>query len=136
MAEFVGTLAGREASQTDLDGLLQRLGPGIFEPKHYSAFFDDAPWAWPRELRDAEDFSLTAILSNDVSRYFELKKLRKSTDGLYLPVPRRFAKRRPNLGSFPRVADSSHYRSRFGFLDTPPPEIIGGSWEQALDDGE
>ena len=126
-SDFVDALAGREAGQVELERLLEQLAPGVFEPDRYSAFLDDGPWAWPRELRGTEEFSLTAILSGDLSRYFELKRLKKSVDGLYLPVPRRFAERHPRLGSFPRVADSLHYRSRFGFLDTPPPEIIGGS---------
>ena len=130
--EFVDSLAGCEVSQIELDALLERLGPAIFEPERYAAFLDDGPWASTRELRDALEFTVTSVLSDDISEYFELKKLKAPVDRLYLPVPRRFARRHPGLGPCPLVADSSHYRQLLGFLDTPPAEIPGGCNDQPL----
>ncbi len=134
--EFVDSLAGCEVKQVDLDVLLERLGPAIFEPERYAAFLDDGPWASTRELRDAVEFTVTSILSNDISEYFELKKLKAPVDRLYLPVPRRFARRHPRLGSFPLVADFGHYIPEFGFFEKPRPKIPGGCNDQPLPENE
>lgn len=124
--EFVNAVAGQTVSQVILEELLERLGPDAFEPERYAAFLENGPWAASREagLRDDNDFTVTAILSDDIPRYFELKKERKATDGLYVPVPRRFAQRHPRLGSFPLKAESAHYDPMFGFFDHPLEVIL------------
>lgn len=123
---FLGALNGSVASQYRLEELLERLGPDVFEPERYAAFLENGAWAASREaaLRDSNDFSVTAILSGDIPRYFELRSAKSAIDGLYLPVPRKFAQVRPRLGAFPQVADSAHYDPLFGFFDHPLEVIL------------
>ena len=119
--EFVNAVADRTVSQADLEKLLERFGPDAHETTRYAAFLENGPWAASREagLRDHTDFSVTAILSEDIPRYFELKKQKKARDGLYIPVPQRFARPHSRLGAFPQVAESSQYDPMFGFFDYP-----------------
>lgn len=124
--EFLKILASQTANQTMLEELLERLGPADHEPERYAAFLENGPWAAAREaaLRDTGDFSVTAILDEDIRRYFDLKSTKNPTDGLYLPVPRKFARQHPRLGRFPEVAESSHYDPMFGFFDHPLEVIL------------
>ncbi|MGA3115401.1 MAG: CRISPR-associated helicase Cas3' [Syntrophobacteraceae bacterium] len=124
--EFVNAVTGQTVSQADLGELLERLAPNAFEPERFAAFLQDGPWAASREagLRDDNDFSVTAILSDDIPRYLEMKKHRQATDGLYIPVPRRLARQRSRLGPFPQIAESSHYDPMFGFFDHPLEVIL------------
>lgn len=125
-ARFLSELEDKAASQVLLERLLEELGPLDVEPERYSAFLENGPWALAREqsLRDDNHASVSAILSTDVARYFALRKERASTDGLLIPVPRRFASTHPRMGRFPLVAESSHYDPLFGFLDHPLEKII------------
>ena len=125
-AAFLSELAGCEVNQLMLEKLLERLGPDACEAEKYSAFLENGPWAASREegLRDSNDFSVTAILNTDIGEYFRLKSEHRPTDGLYLPVPRKFAGQHPRLGRFPMTADSSRYDPLFGFFDHPLEVII------------
>ncbi len=125
-SDFTTAMAGRTVNQATLEELLEQFGTSTFEPERYAAFLENGPWAVSREsgLRDANDFSVTAILTEDVGRYFEMKRQQKATDGLYLPVPRKNARKHPRLGAFPQVAESSHYDPMFGFFDHPLEVIL------------
>lgn len=108
------------ASQSDLEGLLERCAPRAVEVERYAAFLESGPWAKAREesLREDDQFTEQAVLDCDIEEYLELRKENKPTDGLIISVPRRFAKPDVRLG-YLRVAPSSHYHPQYGFLNNP-----------------
>ncbi|MGO9690782.1 MAG: CRISPR-associated helicase Cas3' [Syntrophobacteraceae bacterium] len=122
--DFIGELDGKVANQQFLEELLEKYGPADIEFERYSAFLEDGIWASTRELRDANDSTINVLLETDLPDYFSLLKEGKSVDGLFLPVPRRFAKPHPKLGRFPQVAKSSHYHKEYGFFDHPLEGVI------------
>ena len=119
VGDFVAALDGRTVSQSELQELLECYGPAEVEVEKYAAFLESGPWAAAREetLREGADFLEPAILDADVDRYAELRKARKPTDGLFVPVPRRLIQ--GALGRWPPVARAAHYDRQYGFLDTP-----------------
>lgn len=107
-------------SQSDLQDLLDRHGPAQREVQRYTAFTKSGPWAMAREetLREDHDFTVPAILDHEVDKYMLLKGQGKPTEGLVVPVPRRFAQADDRLG-YLHLAPSSHYDRRYGFLERP-----------------
>jgi len=124
--KFLHEIGGRMVSQVALEDLLEQYGPNEQEIEKYSAFLESGPWARSREesLRDENEFTVNAILSDDIPLFFEMRNKKKLLDGLFISVPRRFAREHPRMGRFPLVAESSHYNPQFGFFDTPLEEII------------
>lgn len=123
---FLDALEGKKANQILLEELLEKYGATNLELERFSAFLENGPWAMARDanLRDEKDLTIEAVLSDDLPLYFELRQQRNPVDGLFIPVPRKFAKEYQKLGSFPRVAMSSHYHPEYGFFDHPLEEII------------
>lgn len=119
IAEFLAELKGNTVSQSAVSALLDKYGPSDEEIEQYSAFLKNGPWADSREqsLRDETDYTVNAILSDDVSDYFKLRNDKEPIDGLIVPVPKKFAKPHRNIGRFPLVAPSNCYDSKYGFLD-------------------
>lgn len=115
---FLKTIEGKTASQSDLEELLEQYGPAEVEVEKYAAFLESGPWAVAREesLRDENEFAVQAILDTDVERYFHLKQQSSSTDGLVVPVPRRFAHRDSRLRGY-WVAEGAKYSADYGFLN-------------------
>jgi CRISPR-associated endonuclease/helicase Cas3 len=124
--DFIKNVAGREVSQLYLEQLLEAYGPAEPELERYAAFLENGPWAKAREesLREESNYTVQAILSDDLEKYLEFRKQRQPTDALLLPVPRRWAEPCRRLGRFPLVAPASHYHRDFGFFDYPLEAII------------
>lgn len=117
---FLEAIDRKTVSQSELERLLEKFGPAEVEVEKYAAFLESGPWAVAREgsLRDENEFTVQAILDGDVERYLSLKRDRKPTDGLVVPLPRRFARRDTRLRGY-WIADSAHYSPKYGFLDIP-----------------
>ena len=125
-SEFLDEIAREPVSQSFLGELLERYGNAEKDQERYTAFIKNGPWAMAREhtLRDEHDFTVSAVLDSDLPRYFEMIKGCMPTDGLLVPVPRRFSREHSRLGRFPLIAEAIHYLPQYGFLDHPPEEII------------
>ncbi len=118
---FLKAVDGFDLSQSELANLLDILGPQEVEVEKYAAFLQSGPWAVAREesLRDANDFTVDAILETDVECYLKLKRLREPCDGLILPAPRKVVRRDPRLGKYPFIVDASLYSPQFGLSSKP-----------------
>jgi CRISPR-associated endonuclease/helicase Cas3 len=119
---FLEALHNRTVSQKELQILLEQYGPAEIEVEKYAAFLESGPWAVSREesLRDTNDYTVNAVLDKDLLTYFEMKKEKQATDGLFVPVPKRFAR----MDKFPPTAPSIYYRPEFGFFDFPVEVIL------------
>lgn len=127
--EFLSALDGKNVSQSYLDELLERYGINVKEVEKYAAFLKSGPWAESREMDivDHTDFTVQAILDQDMPKYFELRKGKRPTDGLLLPVPKypqTLTRQNASLGSFPLIASATHYSPEFGFFKFPLEVII------------
>jgi hypothetical protein len=60
-----------------------------------------------------------AILDGDVAEFVQLRQSDKPTDGLIVPVPRRFAQPDSRVGPRLRTAPADHYDERWGFMEKP-----------------
>jgi CRISPR-associated endonuclease/helicase Cas3 len=124
---FISALDDKEVSQNDLEELLERYGNNAREVERYTAFLGDRAWAQARALADIKETTVQAILNNDISRYFSLRKEKKPIDGLLVPVPKyppELTWRNEKIGSFPLVASSNNYNDQYGFMRFPPEVII------------
>ena len=124
---FISALDGKEASQNDLEELLERYGNNAREVERYTAFLGDRAWAQERALADIKETTVQAILNNDISQYFFLRREKKPIDGLLVPVPKyppELTWRNEKIGSFPLVASSNNYSDQYGFTRFPPEVII------------
>ena len=74
------------------------------------------------ELRDGEDYTVPAILDNDVDSFLSMETRHEPVDGLILNVPRKFARRDGRIKSYLSVAPSSHYDPQRGFCKEPLPK--------------
>lgn len=117
---FLESLDGREASQSDLQDLLEEFGPQAVEVERYAAFLEDGIWAKSREhpLREGQDYTVSAILDSDMDRYKALRRGGRPADGLVVPVPKRFAKPDSRLRGGLMLADGSRYDASLGYCDT------------------
>jgi CRISPR-associated endonuclease/helicase Cas3 len=116
---FIDELDNKEVSQTFLAEMLQKYAPVDIETEKYSAFLEDGPFAETRELRDEKDYTVSAIISEDISEYWKLRKEKKPIHGIILPVPKRFAEKHHKIGKFPLVAKGGDYEPEYGFLESP-----------------
>jgi len=124
---FISALDDKDVSQDDLEELLERYGNNAREVERYTAFLGDRAWAQARALADIKETTVQAILNNDISRYFSLRKEKKPIDGLLVPVPKyphELTWRNEKIGSFPLVASSNNYNDQYGFTRFPPEVII------------
>lgn len=127
--EFISSLNGKAVSQSDLDGLLEKYAVNTKEVEKYAAFLQSGPWAESREaaIVDYTDLTVQAILDQDIPDFFKLRKGKKPTDGLLLPVPKypqTLTRQNAGLGAFPLVASATHYSPEFGFFKFPLEVII------------
>lgn len=118
---FLEAVSNKTVSQQFLGQLLETYGPTEYEPERSAAFLENGPWAVAREesLRDTDNYTVDAILDDDLGEYLKLRKQKQSTDALIVPVPRRWGQHDSRLGRFPMVASSSHYDPDFGFFNYP-----------------
>lgn len=125
---FVDRLDRRDVSQYQLDQLHQELDPGEVEPAKLCPFLDSGAYAYGKEesFRDADDFTVPAILKADESAVLLALKRKEPIDGFLVPVPRWLATMTtPETSALPRwlgVAETSRYCSLTGFDGRPRPE--------------
>ena len=119
LREFAG---GRSVSQADLEQALECYGPKTPDIPKDSRFVESGPYALAGEesFRDSQEFTVPAVLDEDLPAFRELHAGRKPADGLIVPVPRRLARwGEPGLPSYVAVAPASHYHPYLGFCDEP-----------------
>lgn len=116
---FIAALAGKKFSQADLEAAMEQHHPFKREPERFSSFLESGYYAMSYAYREGEDFSVPAVLDAEIDAWLAAKKAGKPTDGLIVPVPRRFAKSNETLGRFLHAAPADHYHPDFGFLDNP-----------------
>lgn len=136
-AEFVESLvSARAVSQQQLEELLEDLSQRMpADGAGWVAFVENGFWSeGGGSFMEEDGWSVTAVLSEDLSDFRTLRTSRQPTDGLILPCPRNLARvvdketaRGYLLPRHVHVAPSAHYSSRWGLLNEPtarPPEII------------
>lgn len=123
---FAKLLDGKDISQKTLEILLEKYGPNEIEVEKYAAFLENGPWAQAREasLRDETDFTVTALLNEDISNFYKLRNRGEPVDGLFLSVPKKFAYEHSKIGKYPLGAPATHYDPQFGFFEHPVEEIL------------
>lgn len=119
-SDFIAAIQGDTVSQTRLEELLEQFGPNAPEPDRFAAFIEDGYWSrgGREDLRDGLDFSVPAILDEDIESFLQSIKHKKPTDGFVVPVPKQFAQSDPRLG-WMKSAPASHYNARYGFFKEP-----------------
>ncbi len=127
--DFLSALDGQTVNQERLEELLDKFGDSARETDRYTAFIKDRAWAQSREkeLADIKETSFQAILDRDISRYWQLRKEGKPTDGLLLPVPRfpeGLTWENERIGPFLRIASEVHYDPQYGFSKTSVVQIL------------
>ena len=119
--DFLDKIDGQCVSQLRLQELLEKYGPGEVEVERYTAFLESYAWAESREasLRDSDQFTVEAILDEDVEEYQRLMQERKPIDGLIVPVPRYLTQPDYKPNRYIRIAKASHYLPEYGFFNQP-----------------
>ncbi len=127
--EFVARLvAARAVSQQCLEALLEELSPRMpADGAGWVAFIENGFWSAGGESFMEEDgWSVTAVLTEDLSDFRALRAERQPTDGLLLPCPRSLAciaayetAREYLLPRYVHIACSAHYSERWGLLNEP-----------------
>ena len=112
--DFINALKGQTLSQADLDELLKKYGPHTYDAVKTSSFLNEALWAYPSTLRDINEFTVDAILDDDVEAFRKLKNEKKPTDGLILPVSKNEVTFNKSLGKC--IAPGNKYNPDYGYL--------------------
>lgn len=113
MAEVTG-----EVSQWDLAELLEKysLAEGFADGS--SSFVNGGYWAFSESFRDADDYSINALLNSDLDAVKALIDQKKAYDGYVLPIPRYMAikENRPNwMPRYLAIASHDYYCPKRGF---------------------
>lgn len=124
--DFIKELQGRTVSQNALAALFEELSDKNkkAEVDKYSAFLQSAPWASSHEhqLMETTDYTVQAILEQDLDAFYDLRRRRVPFDGLVLPAPKFPAQLTRSFSGLPaylRVAPTMHYDEHFGFFKSP-----------------
>ena len=116
---FVNALDGKVLSQTDLEALMEQYQIVQRDPERFSSFLESGCYAMSYPYREGEEFTVPAVLDSDVEAWRSAVGQGRPTDGLIVPVPRRFAASDSSLGKFLKRAPSNQYHPAYGFLDQP-----------------
>lgn len=120
---FINHLVHKGAvSQSDLEKAMNEFGSKEPVWERTASFFNSGPYAvsGDQQLRDIDDASVPAVLSDDIARFVELQSRHQPTDGLICPVPRPLARERnPSLPRWLAVAPGDHYSEWIGFCNWP-----------------
>jgi CRISPR-associated endonuclease/helicase Cas3 len=115
--EFLTGLDGREVCQAELSQAIEALDLGESDATGASSLFDSGYYAVPHDFRDLDEFARPCILSTDVERFLELKNAGSPTDGLIVPVPRKWAGATAiGMPPFLSIADATNYSETRGFV--------------------
>jgi len=121
---FVADLDGQEVSQARLEELLEVHCPAKMEGERYAAFLEDGAFASCGEpLRETGEYTVSAILTDDVGEYFHLKRGGLSVDGLMVPAPRWLSPDRLVQRDRLWRVDGALYDAGLGLLKAPKEEI-------------
>ncbi len=112
----------QDLSQLDLARLLDRHAADEVAPGSYTRFLHGGYYATPGEFRDANDFTLTAVLEDDLEEAKSKIDGRQRFDGLLIDIPRGAARPREDRpGWLPGHLGVAPGRPRYdpdlGFLD-------------------
>lgn len=115
---FLSRLDGRAVCQAELSEAIEALESDEADATGASSLFDSGYYALPHDFRDIDEFARPCVLSSDVEHFVQLSKRKQPTDGLIVPVPRRFATSGAERGlpPFLGVADAVHYSQTRGFV--------------------
>lgn len=105
-------------SHGDLATYRDRMPRRPFAEEGYAGFLDSGPYAMSRgeSFRDAEEFTVDAVLDDDVEDYLAARRARDpAAEGFIVPVPRRSARENQRLG-YLREAPRNAYDEHLGFL--------------------
>ena len=116
---FIHELDGRVFSQSELETTMAKHQSAFREPERFSSFLESGCYAMSFPYRVGEDFTVSAVLDNDIEDWCSAVKHGKPSDGLIVPVPNRYAESHSSLGRFLKVAPAAHYHPSFGFLNQP-----------------
>jgi len=126
---FVDHLLARNAriSQQDLNQYLEAMDTSLESlPTPWTAFINGGLYSPPASespFRDATEFTVDAVLSNDLAIYCQLQKMKDPrSDGYIVPVPRYLAQFNNRLNRGVMEAPSSQYSSEYGFQSAKVPE--------------
>jgi CRISPR-associated endonuclease/helicase Cas3 len=116
---FLDHLVGQRVGQSSLETALEAHLPACFEPQRYTPFTESGPFASSveQDFRDLEEFSVQAVLDEDVRRIAQKLQQRQPIDEFVLPVPR-FAcvgSASPPVPRYLRIAPGSQYCREVGF---------------------
>lgn len=87
----------------------------------FTGFVDSGWYAMARDdsFREDDEFTMDCVLDSDLDAYLQTRRSGTGqADGFVVPVPRGLAQPHQALGAHLRMAPSSHYDKRFGFLTT------------------
>lgn len=121
---------GQNVSQWDMNAYLESMDTGMKGlPKAWTAFIEEglySPHSSDAPFRDADDFTVDAVLSCDIPEYLALRKVRDpKCDGLVVPVPKYpQAKRNERLPQGLMEASNAHYSENFGFCKEEVPDYV------------
>jgi len=109
-----------ELSQRGLAEALERHAPRGPEARPRSPFVSSGYYATPGSLREENDYTVPAVLDQDLDELLELARTRRPFDGLLLPVPKRHGHvPDPRPGDLPRylqIAHGQYYSQSHGFV--------------------
>ncbi len=127
--EFAERLADMgEVSQRQLEDLLKDFSLRIpVDGAGWEAFIENRFWSEGGGSFTEEDgWSVSAVLTGDLSDYKALREAREPADGLILPCPKfltqpadKYTARAYNLPRYVRLTPSAHYSPCWGLLNEP-----------------
>ena len=125
--EFVRELADMgEVSQDKLENLLEEFSPRMpADGAGWEAFIENRFWSeGGGSFMDEDGWSVSSVLTGDLSRYKELRDAREPADGLILSCPKFLTQRSDkdtarayDLPRYVHLAPSSHYSPYWGLLN-------------------
>ena len=122
----------QNVSQWDLNAYLESMDTGMKDlPEAWTGFIKGglySPHSSDSPFRDADDFTVDAVLSCDIHEYLALRKAYDpKCDGLIVPVPKYQAKRNERLPQGFMEASNAHYSEDFGFCKEEVMDYVPGT---------
>jgi CRISPR-associated endonuclease/helicase Cas3 len=117
-SRFLAELNNRNVSQRDLALGLEKYALAERHASGSAAFIHGGYFATAGALRDSDDIGAPVVLDDDLDSLRSLRKQGKSTDGLRLTVPKKYARpaEGPGLPLWLKTADAARYDPWLGFV--------------------